>query len=71
MPLVVLNKNSWNNFGVKARIIDERKLIRIALIKGKTFAQEQKAEDGQESLGRLGLCRRSFAQAPFHFLFDI
>ena len=32
-PLVVINKNSWNNFGVKARIIDERKLIRIALIR--------------------------------------
>ena len=27
--LVLLNKNSWNNFGVKATRIDDRKLIRI------------------------------------------
>jgi hypothetical protein len=29
--LVVRFKNSWNNFGVKARIIDDRKLIHIKL----------------------------------------
>ena len=31
--LVVLNKNSWSNFGVKAARIDDRKLLRIALIR--------------------------------------
>ena len=31
--LVVLNKNSWNNFGVKAAEIADRKFIRIALIR--------------------------------------
>ena len=33
IQLVVRNKNSWNNFDVKARIIGDRKLIRIALIR--------------------------------------
>jgi len=30
---VLCSKNSWSNFGVKARIIDDRKLIRIELIR--------------------------------------
>ncbi|MBX7067649.1 MAG: hypothetical protein K1X28_10505 [Parachlamydiales bacterium] len=33
MSLVLLTKNSWSNFGVKATQIDDRKLIRIGLIR--------------------------------------
>jgi hypothetical protein len=33
LVLVVRNKNSWNNFGVKARIIGDHKLTRIELIR--------------------------------------